>query len=106
MSQPCVRMNDVESVGATGRHLTSFEMMCHDAFNRPGRYVYWRSETVEYCHRFLTEVLGIDGKIITYKEKPWSGGGNAGAAVEVFVRGGSRSPHWCSWTSGRTRTVT
>ncbi|WP_075056436.1 hypothetical protein [Thermogymnomonas acidicola] len=87
MSQPCVRMNDVESVGATGRHLTSFEMMCHDAFNRPGRYVYWRSETVEYCHRFLTEVLGIDGKIITYKEKPWSGGGNAGAAVEVFVRG-------------------
>lgn len=87
MSQPCIRMLDVDLVGLTGRHLTSFEMMCHDAFNRPGKYVYWREETISYCFRFLTEVLHVDPVLITFKEKPWSGGGNGGNAVEVFVKG-------------------
>ncbi|MCL5665937.1 MAG: alanine--tRNA ligase-related protein, partial [Candidatus Thermoplasmatota archaeon] len=87
MSQPCIRMLDVDLVGMTGRHLTSFEMMCHDAFNKPGHYVYWKDETLSYCYSFLTESLGVDGDIITFKEKPWSGGGNGGNAVEVLVRG-------------------
>ena len=87
MSQPSIRMLDLDLVGKTGRHLTSFEMLCHDAFNYEDKYIYWKNETVEYSYRFLTEKLGIDGKIITYKEKPWFGGGNAGNAVEVFVRG-------------------
>ena len=87
MSQPSIRMLDLDLVGKTGRHLTSFEMLCHDAFNYEDKYIYWKNETVEYSYRFLTEKLGIDGTIITYKEKPWFGGGNAGNAVEVFVRG-------------------
>lgn len=87
MSQPCIRMLDVDLVGMTGRHLTSFEMMCHDAFNKPGHYVYWKDETLSYCYSFLTESLGVNGDIITFKEKPWSGGGNGGNAVEVLVRG-------------------
>ncbi len=87
MSQPSIRMLDLDLVGKTGRHLTSFEMLCHDAFNYEDKYVYWKNETVEYSYRFLTDRLGIDGRIITYKEKPWFGGGNAGNAVEVFVRG-------------------
>ncbi len=87
MSQPSIRMLDLDLVGKTGRHLTSFEMLCHDAFNYEDKYIYWKNETVEYSYRFLTEKLGINGTIITYKEKPWFGGGNAGNAVEVFVRG-------------------
>ena len=87
MSQPSIRMLDLDLVGKTGRHLTSFEMLCHDSFNYEDKYVYWKNETIEYSYRFLTERLGIDGNIITYKEKPWFGGGNAGNAVEVFVRG-------------------
>lgn len=87
MSQPSIRMVDLDNVGKTGRHLTTFEMMCHDAFNTRGREVYWKNETVEYCHRFLTEKVGIEGSLVTYKEKPWSGGGNGGEAVEVFVKG-------------------
>ena len=87
MSQPSIRMIDEPNVGKTGRHLTSFEMMCHDAFNIRGRDVYWKNETIEYCHRFFTEALGIDKKLITYKEKPWSGGGNGGDALEVFILG-------------------
>ena len=35
----------------------------------------------------LTETFGIDENEITYVENPWSGGGNAGEAVEVIVGG-------------------
>lgn len=87
LSQPSVRMVDLDNVGKTGRHLTSFEMMCHDAFNMKGKTVYWKDETVEYCHRFLTEGVGLDPVLITYKEGPWSGGGNGGEALEVLVKG-------------------
>ncbi|MGP6206543.1 alanine--tRNA ligase [Cuniculiplasma sp. SKW3] len=87
MSQPSIRMNDLDSVGISGRHLTSFEMLCHDSFNTPHHEVYWVEGTVSRCHGFLTEAMGINGSEISYKEKPWSGGGNAGNALEVFVRG-------------------
>ncbi|MEM0155063.1 MAG: alanine--tRNA ligase [Thermoplasmataceae archaeon] len=87
MSQPCIRMNDIDQVGVTGRHLTSFEMLCHDSFNTDNKEIYWKEGTVRYCNEFLTQKLGIDQKLITFKEKPWSGGGNAGNALEVFVLG-------------------
>ena len=42
ISQPCIRLTDVAAVGRSGRHLTTFEMMAHHAFNRPndGEIVY------------------------------------------------------------------
>ncbi|MGP6293701.1 alanine--tRNA ligase [Caldiplasma sukawensis] len=87
MSQPSIRLNDIDSVGVTGRHLTSFEMLCHDSFNSDENEVYWIDGTVERCYRLLTDGMGIYGKEITFKENPWFGGGNAGNALEVFVRG-------------------
>jgi alanyl-tRNA synthetase len=87
ISQPCIRLNDLDSVGRSGRHLTCFEMMAHHVFNTPEQEIYWKDRTVELCHEFLTKALGMDGKAITYKENPWSGGGNAGPAVEVLVGG-------------------
>ncbi len=87
MSQPSIRMLDLDLVGKTGRHLTTFEMLCHDSFNYENRYVYWKDETIRYSFRFLTEKLKVRPELITYKEKPWFGGGNAGNAVEVFVMG-------------------
>ena len=87
MSQPSIRMTDTDLVGSTGRHLTSFEMLCHDSFNYGDRVVYWKEETVEYCFAFLTEKLKINPVLITFTEKPWYGGGNAGNAFEVFVMG-------------------
>lgn len=87
MSQPCVRMVDVDLVGETGRHLTSFEMMCHDSFNSPKESVYWIDGTVERSYNFLEDALGVEPELITYKENPWSGGGNGGEAVEVFAKG-------------------
>ncbi|CAI8246203.1 MAG: Alanine--tRNA ligase [Methanobacteriota archaeon] len=89
ISQPCIRLTDVDAVGHSGRHLTTFEMMAHHVFNKPkeGLEYYWMNRCVELCHELFTEDLGIDALEITYVENPWSGGGNAGPAVEVIVGG-------------------
>ena len=94
VSQPCIRMNDIDNVGKTGRHTMAFEMMAHHAFNaREGvddlayeGEVYWKDETVAYCDELL-ESLGVDLTEVTYIEDPWLGGGNAGPAIEVLYRG-------------------
>ncbi|MDY6776403.1 MAG: alanine--tRNA ligase [Halobacteria archaeon] len=92
ISQPCIRMQDIDNVGKTGRHTLAFEMMAHHAFNsrtEGGAYegeVYWKEETVEYCDSLL-ETLGAPLDEITYVESPWVGGGNAGPAFEVILRG-------------------
>ena len=89
ISQPCIRLTDVDAVGRSGRHLTTFEMMAHHVFNRPqeGKTYYWMEECVQYCHDLLTKTFNIASNEITYVENPWCGGGNAGAAVEVIVGG-------------------
>lgn len=87
ISQPCIRLNDLANVGKSGRHFTTFEMMAHHAFNKPGQDIYWADKTVEYCDSFLHRSLGIERERITYKENPWAGGGNAGPAVEVLAGG-------------------
>ncbi|MGB2841650.1 MAG: alanine--tRNA ligase [Halobacteriota archaeon] len=87
ISQPCIRLEDLESIGKTGRHLTAFEMMGHHAFNqRGGAEIYWKNETVKYCDEFLRQ-LGVDVDSVTYKEAPWVGGGNAGPCLEVITNG-------------------
>jgi alanyl-tRNA synthetase len=97
ISQPCIRMQDIDNVGRTGRHTMAFEMMAHHAFNAredledPDQYayqgeVYWKEETVAYCDEFL-ESMGVDLEEVTYIEDPWYGGGNAGPAFEVIYRG-------------------
>ena len=95
ISQPCIRMQDIDNVGKTGRHTMAFEMMAHHAFNAredvDGEYayegeVYWKDQTVEHCDTLLEE-LGADLEEVTYIEDPWVGGGNAGPAIEVIYKG-------------------
>lgn len=86
ISQPCIRLNDLDSVGRSGRHLTLFEMMAHHAFNTPGEQIYWKDETVALCDEFIASIGG-DPTRVSYKEHPWFGGGNAGASVEVLIGG-------------------
>ncbi|MDV0447776.1 Alanine--tRNA ligase [Methanosarcinaceae archaeon Ag5] len=86
ISQPCIRLNDLDSVGRTGRHLTTFEMMAHHVFNKTGKEIYWKDKTIELCDQLLMS-LGADPKDVTYIKNPWAGGGNAGASVEVMVGG-------------------
>ena len=87
ISQPSIRLTDVDKVGRSGRHLTGFEMMAHHAFNYPDRHIYWIDETTEYAYQFFTKELGIPPDEITFKESMWEGGGNAGECFEVLVRG-------------------
>ncbi|RLG23029.1 alanine--tRNA ligase [Methanosarcinales archaeon] len=86
ISQPCIRLDDLDSVGMSGRHLTLFEMMAHHAFNYPENEIYWKEETVALCDELLKS-LGIRKGEVTYKEEPWAGGGNAGPCLEVLVGG-------------------
>ena len=86
ISQPCIRLNDLDSVGRSGRHLTLFEMMAHHAFNTPEEQIYWKEETVALCDEFIASIGG-DLNRVSYKEHPWYGGGNAGASVEVLIGG-------------------
>ncbi|MDP6154832.1 MAG: alanine--tRNA ligase [Candidatus Thermoplasmatota archaeon] len=87
ISQPCIRLNDLDNVGRSGRHLSEFEMMGHHVFNNPTEEIYWKEETVKYCNELMVDDLGIPAKAITYREDPWFGGGNAGPALEVLVGG-------------------
>ncbi len=88
ISQPCIRLKDMDKVGPTmGRHLTIFEMMAHHAFNTPGHEVYWMDRTVELFHEYATQVLGVRDEDIVYKEGFWEGGGNAGPDVEPMIAG-------------------
>ena len=86
ISQPCIRLDDLDSVGRSGRHLTTFEMMAHHVFNTPENRIYWKDRTVALCDELLLG-LGADPLAVTYKESPWAGGGNAGPSVEVLVGG-------------------
>lgn len=86
VSQPCIRLDDLDSVGRSGRHLTTFEMMAHHVFNTPEEEIYWKDRTVALCDELLLG-LGADPMAITYKESPWAGGGNAGPSVEVMIGG-------------------
>jgi alanyl-tRNA synthetase len=93
VSQPSIRMQDIDNVGKTGRHTMAFEMMGHHAFNADegSDYayegeVYWKEECVAYCEG-LFERFGVDLEELVYIEYPWCGGGNAGPALEVIYRG-------------------
>ena len=93
VSQPCIRMQDIDNVGKTGRHTMAFEMMGHHAFNADEGTdyayegeVYWKDECVEFCEGFF-ERFGVDLQELTFIEDPWVGGGNAGPAFEVIYRG-------------------
>ncbi len=85
--QPCLRFKDIENVGLSGRHMTSFVMVGQHAFNRAERQILWKNEAVSLIFEFLTKVVGIKPEEITFHEDVWAGGGNYGPSIEYFVRG-------------------
>ncbi|MEZ0289837.1 MAG: alanine--tRNA ligase [Sulfolobales archaeon] len=88
IAQPCIRLEDIDNVGLTfGRHMTSFIMGGHHAFNYPDRFLYWKDKTVEYAEKFFGDLVGVPEEELTFKESWWEGGGNAGPSMEVTVGG-------------------
>lgn len=86
IEQPSVRLNDVDNVGRTGRHMTCFTMGSHTVINTEDNFVYWEDETIRLCHEFF-KYIGINTKEICFIKSWWSGGGNEGPCYEVCVRG-------------------
>lgn len=84
--QMCLRFNDIENVGLTGRHYTSFCMIGQTCnADAPGGY--WKDRCIELDHDLLKEVLGIQSEEITFVEDVWMGAGAFGNSLEYYVRG-------------------
>ncbi|RLG69595.1 MAG: alanine--tRNA ligase, partial [Methanobacteriota archaeon] len=87
ISQPCIRFNDLDNVGKTGRHFSAFEMMAHHAFNSREQHIYFKDETLEYAYQWFTEGMGVPPEKLIFKDSWWEGGGNAGPCHECVVEG-------------------
>jgi len=85
--QFCVRFNDLDNIGITGRHYSGFVMLGIQVFNKPNDKKFWADECVEFNFRWLTEELMIPPEEITFIEDVWAGGGNLGPSIEYFVSG-------------------
>jgi alanyl-tRNA synthetase len=83
--QPCLRFKDLENVGVTGRHFSSFCMIGQLAI--PDSKGYWKDECIELDFRLLTNQFGINKKEIVFVEDVWEGGGSFGSSLEYYVRG-------------------
>jgi len=83
--QTCLRFKDLENVGVTGRHFSSFCMIGqHSVPNNQG---YWKDECVDLDYRLLTDQFGIKKEEVVFVEDVWAGGGSFGPSLEYFVKG-------------------
>lgn len=83
--QICLRFKDLENVGVTGRHFSSFCMIGqHSIPNSDG---YWKDQCVDLDYRLLTDQFGIRKEEVVFVEDVWAGGGSFGSSLEYFVRG-------------------
>lgn len=83
--QTCLRFNDVDNVGITGRHNTGFIMIGQHAFEPNEKYD--QPKYFEDIHAWLIEGMGIPLKDLVYHEDAWAGGGNFGCSLEFFSGG-------------------
>ncbi len=83
--QVCLRFNDIDNVGITGAHYTSFVMIGQHAFQPPEKYD--QEQYFRDIHSWLKKGLGLKNNEITFHEDAWAGGGNFGPCMEFFSRG-------------------
>jgi alanyl-tRNA synthetase len=84
--QMCLRFNDIENVGLSGRHYTSF-CMIGQVCNADAQGGYWKDRCIELDYRMLTNALGVRKEEITFVEDVWMGAGAFGYSLEYFVSG-------------------
>ncbi len=69
--QVCLRFPDIQNVGVTGRHHTSFVMSGQHAFGYPDEG-YFRDRCLELNFSFLNRVMGIPERELVYVESIWA----------------------------------
>jgi alanyl-tRNA synthetase len=84
--QMCLRFNDIENVGLSGRHYTGF-CMIGQTCNADAEGGYWKDKCIDLDYGMLTKGLGIAPEEITFVEDVWMGAGAFGCSLEYFVRG-------------------
>ena len=84
--QMCLRFNDIENVGLSGRHYTGF-CMIGQTCNADAEGGYWKDKCIDLDYGMLTKGLGIKPEEITFVEDVWMGAGAFGCSLEYFVRG-------------------
>lgn len=83
--QTCLRFNDIQNVGISGKHYSSFCMIGqHSIFDKDG---YWKDKCIELDFELLTGPFGISPEEIIFTEDVWLGYGAFGYALEYNVRG-------------------
>lgn len=84
--QTCLRFNDLQNVGITGRHFSSFCMIGQHSISTPTQG-YWKDQCIDLDFELLTNQFGIKKEEITFVEDVWAGGGSFGSSLEYFVCG-------------------
>jgi len=83
--QPCLRFNDIDNVGITGRHL-----VCHlhlYQFTVQPASKYDQEKYLRDIITWLTDGVKIPLNELKFHEDAWGGGGNLGVSMEYFSRG-------------------
>ena len=83
--QGCLRFPDIDNIGYTGRHHTSFTMIGQHTFQKPENYK--QDEYFRVWFEWYLNGLKISKDELVVHEDAWAGGGNCGASLEVFSHG-------------------
>lgn len=86
--QASIRFKDIENVGVTGQHYSSFIMFGQHAFNskKTGLF-YWKNEALEHDFNYLTKAIGVKKEELCFQEDVWVGGGTFGPSIEYCAKG-------------------
>jgi len=88
--QVCLRFPDIQNVGITGKHLTSFIMSGQHTFGYPNeKNSYFKDRCLELNFGFLNGEMGIPAEELVYQEDIWAMPDFSafGPCMETFSKG-------------------
>ncbi len=84
--QMCLRFNDIQNVGVSGKHYSSFCMIGQHSISDEGKG-YWKDRCIDLDFELLTGPFGIPPEEVVFTEDVWLGYGAFGYSLEYNVRG-------------------